>query len=109
MEAAAKDTKSLQVVSSPPPLVLNYIAGGNNFQKGSGKATQSLYRWPQTLTQATRPTSDTGDSKPYMLPLWRSSICFRMQIFSMQNLATAKCLDILQKFLDQSQHTTTRF
>ena len=44
MEATAKDTKDLQATSNPPPPGLNYVAGGNNFKKGSGKATQLLYR-----------------------------------------------------------------
>ena len=44
MEAAAKDTKDLQATSNSLPLGLNYIASGNNSKKGSGKATQSLYR-----------------------------------------------------------------
>ena len=49
MEAAAKDTKDLQAASNPPPLGLNYVAGGNNSKKRSGKATQLLYRRPQNL------------------------------------------------------------
>ena len=49
MEAAAKDTKDLQGVSSAPAAQLHYVAAGNipGKFKGSDKATQSLYNWPQ--------------------------------------------------------------
>jgi len=57
MEAAAKDTKDLQSVSSTMTLTsqLHYTAAGPNAPgkvKGSGIATQSLYRRPQNKSQA---------------------------------------------------------
>lgn len=39
MTAAAQDTKDLQAASNPPTLGLNFVASGNNFKEGSGKAT----------------------------------------------------------------------
>ena len=74
MEAAVKDTKDLQATSNSPPPGLNYVAVGNNSKKGSGKATQLLYRRPQNLQS--KPHGDTGKTKPYMSPLWRSSFRF---------------------------------
>ena len=50
MEAAAKDTKDLQSAPSIPiSAQLHYASAGNTPGKfkGSGKATQSLHRWPQ--------------------------------------------------------------
>ena len=77
MEVAAKDTKDLQ--SAPSILVsaqLHYASVGNTPGKfkGSGKATQSLHRWPQNRQDK----SQTKNTKANL-------ICYRC---GAQHLAT---------------------
>ena len=94
MEAAPKDTKDLQAALNPPLAGLNYVAGGKKDQaKQLSRCTDDHKIWKAShMRHRENQILHVTTVEVLISPLNAN--------FTMQNVATVKRSDILQKFVD---------